>query len=295
MIPCITPTRPEGKSAPCKRSPRSGARRSGSRPGRRRTGCSVRALRRRCPCSRRRTSASRSGRRRACARSPRPGWRRRARRSPPESANDGQDLPARPHPGIAGGARRVTDHLHLEAELRARVEDVQQHGDADGDQETERNDDAARPAPQVERRPDRVVRHRLRLRERARLDRGNVAPVGGAVEDQLREDVPGHVVEHQRGDDLARPGERLEHAGDQPPRPRRQRRRRSPWRRSRAARTRPARAGARRAERPDRPEVELALGADVAELHAERGRGREPREQERRGGRRRSASAPPRR
>ena len=34
----------------------------------------------------------------------------------------GEDLPARAHAGIARGARRVSDHLHLEPEARARVE-----------------------------------------------------------------------------------------------------------------------------------------------------------------------------
>ena len=125
------------------------------------------------------------------------------------------------------------------------------------------------------------LRQRLPRREDLRVEALRLAPVRLALEDQVREDQPGDVVEHQRRDDLVRPEERLQDAGDR--RPRRAARtarddhRRDHERRRAAA---PAEVEARRAA-GDRAHVHLALGADVEQLHPERRRRGEAGERER--------------
>ena len=132
-----------------------------------------------------------------------------------------------------------------------------------------------------QRRPELARLERDRLRERAGLDRRDVAPRRRAVEDQVRQQLPRDVVEHQRRDDLVRPRERLQRAGDQ--RPERAAGRsahahRDDRRRRADSRPEPDRD----AERTERAEVELALGADVEQVHPERRRRCEAREEERR-------------
>ena len=123
-----------------------------------------------------------------------------------------EDLPARPHARVPRRARRVGHDAHLEPEAHARVQDP--HGKRNGkaDEEAERDDHRG-----AERRPVRRLGHGLALRERAGLERRRVAPVGRAVEDQVREEQARHVVEHQRRDDLVRPRERSKDARDQRP------------------------------------------------------------------------------
>ena len=77
---------------------------------------------------------------------------------------------------------------------------------------SQRDDDA-----RAIRRPLGRRRHRLPLREGARLQARDVAPVGRAVEDEVREQVARHVVEHQRRDDLVRIREGPQHPGDERP------------------------------------------------------------------------------
>ncbi len=52
----------------------------------------------------------------------------------------GEDLPPRAHAGVRRGARRVADHLHLEAEPRARVEHPHEAAISDAEQQAERHD-----------------------------------------------------------------------------------------------------------------------------------------------------------
>src|SRR2546427_7171845 len=108
--------------------------------------------------------------------------------------HDGQDLSARPHSCITTRARGIGNYLHLEAEARSCVEDPHDYGNADREQEAERQ----REAVDTPARPGCLRRERLSLREDARLEPSRLAQVGVAVEDQILEDEPHDVVEHQR-------------------------------------------------------------------------------------------------
>ena len=251
------------------------ARRAGTPRARRRTGCSARAPRRRCPCSRSSTAA---GPRASSVWRKSPIWL--APPMPGDRARErhhGDDLAPRPHAGVSRRARRVADHLRLEAEARAGVE----HPDPDRDHGSEDEPERDRDRADRRHRPGRRVDEHLALREDERLRR-RVPPVREAVEDQVVEDERGDVVEHQRGDDLVGAQERPQQPGD-----------RAPGgaehgaaddhgddqHRRRLAREQQAHAGG-----ADRAEVQLALGADVEQAHPERDRGGEAGEGERRRG-----------
>ena len=191
-----------------------------------------------------------------------------------------EDLPARAHARVARRVRRVAEHLHLEPEPCPRVEEPEPDGHEHGEREPERHRD---PALDVERptRPDRGVGKLLAGREDGGVEALRLAPVRVAVEDQVRQDVSGDVVQHQRRDDLVRLEERLEEARDQRPeraadgtgddhRPDRDRRGAA-----RAAEVEPGR------RREDRAHEQLSFAADVEETHPERRRGREAGERER--------------
>ena len=145
------------------------------------------------------------------------------------------------------------------------------------DDEAERDHDL-----RAEGRPVGRLGHRLPLREGPRLQCRRVAPVRRAVEDEIREEEARDVVEHQRGDDLVRAGERLEHARDQCPESARHTRcdaHRHDVERGRGGV--PVSELERDPRGADCAQVQLTLGADVEELHA-KGRGRgEPREEDR--------------
>ena len=79
------------------------------------------------------------------------------------------------------------------------------------DQEAERDDETSRTVASWKRRASACPAGRTGL------ERGDVAPVRRAVEDQVREQETGHVVEHQRSDDLVRAREGPQHARDQRP------------------------------------------------------------------------------
>ena len=186
-----------------------------------------------------------------------------------------EDLAPRPHAGVARRARRVSEHLRLEAEARAGVEEPEHECGEDRDPATERED--------VPARPERCAGNRLRRREHARVESLRLPPVRLGVEHEVREDVCGDVVEHQRRDDLVGLEERAQRAGDQRPGGaacaagddhREDHERRRP---AGAAEIEPGGVGG------DRAHEQLALGADVEQPHTERCRGREPGERERRG------------
>ena len=124
---------------------------------------------------------------------------------------------------------------------------------------------------------------RLAERERLPLERLGVAPVREAVDDQVVEDEPGGVVEHQRRDDLARLEQRPQDARNRRPRraghrPDDAHREDQHERRGHA----PAAEVERDPARADCAEVELPFAADVEELHPEGDRRGEAREQDRR-------------
>ena len=142
-------------------------------------------------------------------------------------------------------------------------------------------------------RPGRRVGQDLALREDLRLGRRGVAPVRLRVEDQVVENERRDVVEHQRGDDLVGREERPQHA---PGSARAPRRRRAPATIIAAIETRRRRAREQRARCPrrrDRADVELALAADVEEVHPERDRGAEAGEERAASPTRASRRAPP--
>ena len=130
----------------------------------------------------------------------------------PDDGHDREDLPARAHARVPRGARRVGDDPDLEPEPHSRVEHPQRERGQDPEEESERDDHR-----RAEGRPVRGLGHGLPLREGARLKRRRVAPVRRAVEDQVREQKASDVVEHQRRDDLVRPREGAQDAGDQRP------------------------------------------------------------------------------
>ncbi len=100
--------------------------------------------------------------------------------------------------------------------------------------------------------PDRRRGQRLPGREDGRVEALRLAPVRLALEDQVREDEAGDVVEHQRGEDLVRLEERAQDARDQRP----QRCRRcSPPRPSPRSRTPTGRRGRRSRGPPRRPVI----------------------------------------
>ena len=192
-------------------------------------------------------------------------------------AEDRDDLPPRPHARVPRSSRRVRDHLRLEPEPRPGVEDPDDDRDGDAEDEAERDRDRA-DGPH---RPRRGVGERLALREEL-TRRRVVAPVRLAVEDQVVEKQRGAVVEHQRGDDLVGVGEGSQQARDRGPR--RPGRRADEDHRRQDHRRRLIGEVERDARGADRPEIELPLGADVEQPHAEGNGGREPRERERRRG-----------
>ena len=185
-------------------------------------------------------------------------------------------------PAYRAGAHRVAEHLHLEAEARARVQHPEQHRDQHGDPGAERQQD---PALRVDRQPGqkRRVRQRLAGREDRRVEARRLPPVRLGVEDEVGQQGARDVVQHQRRDDLVRLEERAQDARDQAPTPRRRRQPATtiatitnadapPL----ASEVEPGRSGG------DRADVELALAADVEEPHPERGGGGEAGERERR-------------
>ncbi len=208
-------------------------RRSGTRRGGPRTGCSARAPRRRSRCSRSTASAGRSGRRRACAGSRRPGSRRRARRSRRRCAI----------------TARIFRRVRMPAYRAARGESPSTCTSKPKRVRVYRNQSTtatrtAIPAPSGSAIPPCAwivapgqsagVRQRLRRREDARVEALRLPPVRLGVEDQVRQHVGGDVVEHQRRDDLVRLEERAQGRPGSAPRPHRPRSRRRPSRRSRA-------------------------------------------------------------
>ena len=207
---------------------------------RRRTGCSGRAPRRRCRCSRSTASGGRSGRRRACARSRRPGSRRRARRSRRRS----------PSPRGSCGACECPHSARRAASRRAPAP-RSRSGCASRGAQSSTATRTAMPAPSGSTMPPRrwIVApghnaesgQRLRGREHARVEPLRVPPVRLGVEDQVRQQVRGDVVEHQRRDDLVRLEEGPQDARDQPPQRRRPRSRPRPSPRSRPPTARPSR------------------------------------------------------
>ena len=190
-------------------------------------------------------------------------------------AEHGDDLPSRPHPRVARGARRVADHLRLEPEPCPRVE----HPDADRDGDRDEDAEGNRERAERRDRPVGGLPERLALRE-DRAGRRGVAPVREAVEDQVVEDERGDVVEHQRRDDLVGVRERPQEPRDRAPR-RAARRADDDHRRDDDERGLPVEVE-RDPGGADRAEVELALGADVEEAHPEGDRGGEAGEGERR-------------
>ena len=196
---------------------------------------------------------------------------------PSGDAHDREHLAPSPHAGVARSPGRVADHLRLEPEAGARVQDPHPDGDREHEEEAERHVDLA----EGPHRPRGCVGGHPSLWEHLPL-RGVVAPVGGAVEDEVLEEQRGDVVEHQRGDDLVRVQERPKNAGDRPPdRAEHGGGEHIPTTKTRGRSRAELEACARRA---DRTEIQLSLAADVEEAHAERDGGRETGEGERRRG-----------
>ena len=154
-----------------------------------------------------------------------------------------QDLPPRSACPRSAPPGRVGDHADLEAETRSRVENP--HHDRRG----WRGRSGIRAA---RRRASRTSASSMRrasasLAGRPAPGARRVAPVRRAVEDEVRQQQPRDIVEHERGDDLVRLGERPQHAGDQrPERPRRARRDAHERRRRAASRRRRGRRASTR-------------------------------------------------
>ncbi len=134
----------------------------------------------------------------------------------------------------------------------------------------------------MDHRPARRIRQVLTLRKHLRSRARRVAPVRLRVEDQIRDDERRDIVQHQRRDDLVGGEKRSEERRDE--------RERGTADRSRGDHRgdrHPARvvadrdAGGRAGRGTD---VELALTADVEELHAKRDGRAEPGEDQRRRG-----------
>ena len=283
MIPWITPTSPDGKFAPCSVLPafsrppiRNATSSDGERVVARERGDDDAGVAVRLLLQAVRVAVERVAEVADLARAAEAGDRARDR-------HHGEDLPADADARVPRRALGVAEHLHLEAEARALVE----HPEHDAPR---RRRGPRRAGWRC--RPARAAFHDgqtafggsgLPGREHRRVEALRLPPVRLALEDQVREDVAGDVVQHQRGEDLARAEERAQDAGDRAP--------------SSAPPTQPATTIAaitsgEALPRPpmsspaagaeDRADVELALAADVVEPHPERGGGGQPGERERR-------------
>ena len=193
-----------------------------------------------------------------------------------------QDLPTRAHARVARGPRRVAEHLRLEAEPRSRIESPEQERDEDRDARAEGKHDSA---AHMNRRagPERRIGQRLRGREDRRVEPLRLPPVGLGVEDEVRHQIRGDVIQHQRGDDLVRLEERAQDSRDQ--RPRRSARAAGDHHPCDHERRRPAVATEKEpgSSGGDGTDVELTLAADVEQTHPKGRRGGEAGEGERRG------------
>ena len=195
----------------------------------------------------------------------------------PRDRHHGQDLSLGANARVIGRLRGIAHDAHFEAIAGGADEQEQAYGQRRTDDEAQ----GQREGADGNARPVGVRAEGLACREHRRARRGEVPPVRVAVVDQVVHKKAGHIVEHERGEDLVgtqvRSQQRRDlgpqHPGqgttddhgddDQRPRP--------------VAEHEPGRRS------PHRSHVELALTADVPGPHPEGERGTQPGEEKRRG------------